>query len=96
MRLKHWKMKAGAADVNSAAFALFTKVNSVNFVFFKKAASSASEIYSLALYMNSLFILFYFKKLVNIFFEKPVQLINFTRTVHVNVNSNFFKKISLR
>jgi hypothetical protein len=96
MRLKHWKMKAGAAGVNSVAFALFTKVNSANFVFFKKAANSASEIYSLALYMNSLFILFYFKKLVNIFFEKPVQLINFTRTVHVNVNSNFFKKIILR
>ena len=30
------------------------------------------------------------------FFKKPMQLINFTRTVHVNVNSNFFKKISLR
>jgi hypothetical protein len=24
------------------------------------------------------------------FFEKPVQLIDFTRTVHVNVNNNFF------
>ena len=23
------------------------------------------------------------------FFEKPVQLIDFTRTVHVNVNNNF-------
>jgi hypothetical protein len=35
------------------------------------------------------FVLFYF--------EKPVQLIDFTRTVHVNVNNNFFfKKISLR
>ena len=34
-----------------------------------------------------------------VFFEKPVQLIDFTRTVHVNVNNNFFlffKKISLR
>jgi hypothetical protein len=26
------------------------------------------------------------------FFEKPVQLIDFTRTVHVNENNNFFKK----
>jgi hypothetical protein len=24
------------------------------------------------------------------FFEKPVQLIDFTRIVHVNVNNNFF------
>jgi hypothetical protein len=33
------------------------------------------------------------------FFEKPEQLIDFTRTIHVNVNNNiflFFKKISLR
>jgi hypothetical protein len=37
--------------------------------------------------------------LVNSFFKKkkPVQLIDFTRTVQVNVNNNFFfKKISLR
>ena len=79
---------------HGAAFALFTKVNSANFVFFKKAANSAI---SLALYMNNLFIYLFFKKPVNFFFEKPVQLINFTCTVHVNVNSNFFKKkISLR
>jgi hypothetical protein len=31
------------------------------------------------------------------FFKKLVQLIDFTRTIHVNVNSDFFyKKISLR
>jgi hypothetical protein len=45
MRLKRWKMKAGITFfLRLHHAALFTKVNSANFVFFKKAANSASEI----------------------------------------------------
>jgi hypothetical protein len=58
--------------------------------------STASFIAVLFTKVNS----FFFEKLVNsfFFFEKPVQLIDFTHTIHVNVNNNFyfFKKISLR
>jgi len=36
------------------------------------------------------------KKFSFFFFEKSVQLIDFTCIVHVNMNNIFFKKISLR
>jgi len=58
----------------------------------KKTANNVSE---LAL-LNGLFILFFLKSQLIFFFEKSVQLINFTHTVYVNVNNNFFKKISLK
>jgi len=41
----------------------------------------------------TIYLFIYFSKSqLTFFFEKPVQLINFTCTVHVNVNSNFFLK----
>jgi len=96
MCLKCWKMKASVTNflqhhAARAAFALFTKVNSADFVFFKKN----SEYNSLAM-LNGLFILFFSKSQLIFFFEKLLQLINFTHTVYVNVNNNFFKKISLK
>jgi hypothetical protein len=74
--------------------ALLTKVNSV-FFFLKNQWTVRVNFNSLALYMN---ICFSKNQLIVFFLEKPVQLIDFTRIVHVNVNSNFYfkKKISLR
>jgi len=73
--------------VNFKSLALFTWT----VFFFEKPVNSRVNFNSLVLYVNN----FFFEKPVNSFFlfEKPVQLIDFTHTVHVNVNSNiFFKK----